>query len=98
MQKLLNPFPKEIPLVPFLQEERMQIRNYRFSFFAGGTDANKEKTYFLQEERMQKIIKSISEGNTACSFLQEERMQKLLNPFPKEIPLVPYFINLIKKK
>ena len=31
-------------------------------------------------------------------FLQEERMQKLLNPFPKEIPLVPYFINLIKKK
>ena len=31
-------------------------------------------------------------------FLQEERMQKLLNPFTKEIPLVPYFINLIKKK
>ena len=24
-------------------------------------------------------------------------MQKSLNPFPKEIPLVPYFINLIKK-
>ena len=23
---------------------------------------------------------------------------KILNPFPKEIPLVPYFINLIKKK
>ena len=38
MQKSLNPFPKEIPLV----------------LFAGGTDA--------------KIIKSISEGNTACSL------------------------------
>ena len=46
-KKSLNPFPKEIPLIPFLQEERMQIRNYRFSFFAGGTDANKEKTYIF---------------------------------------------------
>ena len=38
MQKIINPFPKELPLV----------------LFAGGTDA--------------KIIKSISEGNTACSL------------------------------
>ena len=77
----------------------MQIRNYRFSFFAGGTDANKEKMYiFFAGGTDAKNHQSISEGNTACSFLQEERMQKINNSFPKEIPLVPYFINLIKKK
>ena len=63
----------------------LSITYYRGSpFLAGGTDA--------------KSIKSISEGNTAYLFWQEERMPKVLNPFPKEIPLVLLFINLIKKK
>ena len=26
-------------------------------------------------------------------FLQEERMQKINNPFPKEIPLIPYLLE-----
>ena len=47
----------------------MQIRNYRFSFFAGGTDANKEKTYiFFAGGTDAKNQQFISEGNTACSL------------------------------
>ena len=46
------------------RSERNAKREKTYIIFAGGTDA--------------KIIKSISEGNTACSFLQEERMQKII--------------------
>ena len=46
----------------------------------------KRRTYFLQEERMQKIIKSISEGNTLLALfinlikkndIRYERVQKI---------------------
>jgi hypothetical protein len=61
------------------RRERNAKREKTYIIFAGGTDAKNQQ--------------SISEGNTACSFLQEERMQKSLNPFPKEIPLIPYLLE-----
>ena len=66
------------------RSERNAKREKTYIIFAGGTDA--------------KIIKSISEGNTACSFLQEERMQKIIKSISEGNTLLALFINLIKKK
>ena len=74
-----------------------------------GGYSNKPKGLQLLVKPIRKVsgflgLRAESEANETQKekrrtlFLQEERMQKLLNPFPKEIPLVPYFINLIKKK
>ena len=67
-----------------------------------GGYSNKPKGLQLLVKPIRKVsgflgLRAESEANETQKekrrtlFLQEERMQKLLNPFPKEIPLVPYF-------